>query len=232
MMPFIAKRWYVMPAAATVALWFCVLSAQSGVNNRGLQFEKASLGRIYGLASQGKYDDLKRTGLLADPYTKYLEDQERCFGPILEWRPLMLTNDRLSWQARVYVRRAKLESIDSVTGLGPRDLTVGIDGRVSEWTNISSDKPSSPLSKPKDVIDFVAPELHRSVDNLKSATAERIGDLWLVTETTIDDLAPIRKRHKRYLVITKSGEVIEHVREALNDYPTDVAGDYDSYSSE
>jgi len=229
-MRFIADRWYLVPIAAIVAIYFCCIATVNGANERIAVMVPAGVKRIYTLAQQGRYDQLVQEGLMSENSAKYLREQERCFGRISEWRVVHIDNAFYShyWTGRVYVKRKLLESADDLAGTGPHDLEVSLANSVIE-RDVFGQLDTAPVKSAIQLKNYLAQSLQTKQDDgePKKVTAVQIGDLWLVTEIrrTTD-----KQLHTRYVVVRPTGEVVEYVRSDLNEYKRDVLNSDSDYA--
>jgi hypothetical protein len=81
----LVDRWYVGPIVAIIALMVCAAwEADRRASVGSAKFNEA-VRRIYSMAMQRDFAELRKSGLLSEPSLHYLERQDSLFGPVVSW---------------------------------------------------------------------------------------------------------------------------------------------------
>jgi hypothetical protein len=202
-MRFIVDRWYVVPLVAMIALYVCCMIAVSTAHIRVSHSAKGRLDRIYNLARSGNYDDIVRQGLAGQAVGDYLRQQDRLFGPVEKWE-INVENNWLSedFSGTVAVTRTRVKNSDQISG-NLDQLTLALDseqfsGDGTNWGVIKT---------PEQAMAAARLTIHYLDGDQVALKAERIGNMWLVTES------PKNPSHPNYLVLSEHGKPLQHVRE-------------------
>src|SRR5579862_3637614 len=188
-MRFMIARWYIVPIAAMAALYLCSMGAVGVARSREEARVRSLVDRVYSLIQKGDFSELRRSHLVSEDGLHFLEMQDQCFGRV-EGRDLAAptTNLDRSWDGSVFVRRARLDSTERVSGPDSHSMTITLgDGQDKLAGDTYSDHGRRPVSSIDQALAIGRPIIHKTdaSEKIQSITAEKTGSYWLIVEAVV-----------------------------------------------
>lgn len=233
-MQIIIERWYLGVIVAAVALLSCALDSEINSLRRVAERRLGNLDRIYSLARDGRFDDIRRSGLTTEATVKYLEMQDQCFGRIRSWMVDRSAPRDVAawhmWDTEVSVDRPRANLAERVVGFGPEEIHIALyptDSNLPDRGTVGDPEATlygssgstvtgatiprpKPIDSPGEAVAFARPILHSIIplEQIKSVSgATRAGKFWVVQETIVTSSG----RVTMLLVLSNKGELVERV---------------------
>ena len=203
----VAKRWYLGPVLAVLGLIFCSVS-RSTQRDVGIEtWHAATIDKIYKLAARRNYAALRTANLLREESIRYLELQDKLFGPIEAWRSEtideggLVSFERAGFAGRDMVTHAKVDlpqygyrssgyyDYDSFSPFSNPANDVDRPLSIESSAVLDSLARDQSCSSKESSLDMARNFLHTrgTPDGCKIVgplKAEKFGGSWIVTETT------------------------------------------------
>ncbi|HWA84310.1 MAG TPA: hypothetical protein VG820_12780, partial [Fimbriimonadaceae bacterium] len=176
-------------------------------------------------ASLRQFDEILKEHLASQTSVKYLRLQDQCFGRVERWDPNTSVHGTDSnWSMGVHVVRAGAEFNEDVGGSDPHFVYIALRTRENdEGSAVVGDPHAANVQYPSDnftvgdlqpgprvtsaaeAMNAVRPLIHHVDSQFKPSglKATETADYWVIHEYT--------KSGTRLLVLSKSGEQVEHV---------------------
>ncbi len=203
---------------------------------------RAQSNEVYRLAKDGNYVQIRLAGLASDSSIDYLRMQSECFGRVTNWvtdaptpEPSTYPDSQASIrvypdsQASIYnavrVVRPGITLEEAVSEDGGK-LKIELGADEDDLTHAQTMRTGEPISdlqqalaRGREIIHFID-----ASENITSITAKQKGQYWLITEIingtpagSAQDQPTIgfggSRIETRYLVLSREGLAVEHVRE-------------------
>lgn len=231
-MHIIVERWYLGPIIAAVALFGCVIQCERNRARLVTSLWRQNLDRVYSLARDGKFDEIRRSGLTTEATIRYLEMQDQCLGRVKSWMvsPTDPQEPGVGRTADVSVDRPRANLAEHVYCSGLHDIhialhptenytpdrgTIGDEeatlyGYPQSKVISAAGPPPEPIESPGEALAVARRVLHavNPPEQIRSVSGvTRAGQFWVVKETIMTSSGQLAL----LLVLTNSGDVVERV---------------------
>ena len=176
----------------------------------------AEVMQSYASVSSGRYESIRAEWMRGPKSIETFKALDRRYGRPLSWqiRKTFVDLAGSTFQGEVLVKRELIDTIESFTFGGMHGIETPL---AIHWQD---DAPGESLITEGDTLTLAKPVFHELdwAMKIKTVTAEKIGEEWRVTCKGTES----GRLQTRFLIVSSQGQLIEHVRAHLADYPPEM----------